>query len=115
VIRIHLDEDVDRRHLADALRREGFLVTTSFETGLNGSPDIAQLEYASSRNAIFLTANVGDFAILHREWLRAGRSHSGIIVTPQQRFSIGEIVRRISRIVTRHRDTHSEFYYLGNY
>jgi hypothetical protein len=38
------------------------------------------------------------FRVSHREWLERGRSHFGIPIIPQQRYSTGEIVRRILRL-----------------
>ena len=42
--------------------------------------------------------NVGDFCRLHSEYLAQGKSHAGIIVSPQQKYSVGEQMRRLLRI-----------------
>lgn len=39
-----------------------------------------------------------DYCQLHGEWLAANKSHAGIIVASQQRFSIGEQMRRLLRM-----------------
>src|SRR5258706_463658 len=40
-----------------------------------------------------------DFVPLHARWIIDGRTHSGIIVFPQQELSIGETVRKLVRLV----------------
>jgi hypothetical protein len=42
---------------------------------------------------------VGDFMHLHGEYMSAGRMHAGIIFGDQQRFSVGEQMRRLLRIL----------------
>lgn len=46
-------------------------------------------------NVFLYTFNVSDFYRLHTEWIGAGREHAGVILAPQQRFSVGEQLRRI--------------------
>jgi hypothetical protein len=36
---------------------------------------------------------------LHQSWIGQGRTHAGIIVAPQQRYSVGEEMRRIMRLI----------------
>jgi hypothetical protein len=45
--------------------------------------------------------NAGDFARLHRECLQQGGDHNGIIVLPDQHYSIGEKIRRLASFVNR--------------
>ena len=52
----------------------------------------------ASRGYVIYTFNVGDYCRLHTEWLSAGREHPGIIIGAQQKFSVGEQVRRILRL-----------------
>jgi hypothetical protein len=40
------------------------------------------------------TFNVSDFYRLHKAWAGAGREHAGMILASQQRFSVGEQLRR---------------------
>jgi len=42
--------------------------------------------------------NLSDFHPLRPLRLRAGREHGGIILAPQQRFSVGEQLRRVLRL-----------------
>lgn len=77
--RLYLDHDVDAR-LAEALRRYGFDVVTSFEAGRHQKSDEAQVVYALEEDRILVTHNVRHFPSLHAAWLAAGRHHHGIII-----------------------------------
>jgi hypothetical protein len=59
---------------------------------------MAHLEHATGAGRVLVSFNVGDFFALHTDWLKAGRSHSGIVVAPQQTYSVGEFLRRILRL-----------------
>lgn len=87
VITLYLDEDMSRHQLVWALRARGFDVLTSFEAGMNGQSDDSQLAFAASHGRLLLTANRRDFTQLHRDWLGQGRTHCGIVLVPQQRYS----------------------------
>ena len=82
---------------------------------MNGQRDDAQLAVAAAQNRFLLTANVRDFVLLHQAWLNQGKTHAGIIVIPQQRYSTGEIIRRLLRLSTSATKRTSELYYLSNY
>ena len=60
--------------------------------------DETQWSFATSRGYAIYTFNVGDYCRLHTEWLKAEREHAGIIIGAQQKFSVGEQVRRILRL-----------------
>ncbi len=81
-----------------ALRDSGITVSTPLETVSTGDPDGRQLGYAAENGFVVYTHNIPDFCRLHAEWLAAGREHAGIILAQQQRYSIGEQLRRILRI-----------------
>ena len=38
-----------------------------------------------------------DFSALHAEYLAVGRQHAGILLVHQQRYSTGELIRRLLR------------------
>ena len=82
---------------------------------MSAQTDDAQLGFAASQGRLLLTANVRDFARLHWDWLRQGKAHSGIMLIPQQRYSTGEIVRRLLRSVASGIETISGLYYLSNF
>jgi len=98
LIQIYIDEDAVDRALVNALRSRGVTVTTALEAGLTGRPDEEQLAFATERECVLYSHNASDFHRLHTEWISAGREHSGIVLAPQQRFSVGEQLRRILRI-----------------
>jgi hypothetical protein len=39
--------------------------------------------------------------MLHEQWIASGREHSGIVLAFQQRYSIGEQLRRLLHILNR--------------
>lgn len=84
--------------LVAALRSRGVKATTVLDSGFAGKTDDEQLAFARDLGCVLYTFNVPDFHRMHQRWLAAGRSHAGIILVPQQRFSIGEQLRRILRL-----------------
>jgi hypothetical protein len=87
-----------RRGLAEALRNSGFDVLTAHEAGNRARPDSFQLDYASRLGRAIYTQNIRDYAALHEQHMRAGRSHAGVILLSNQRLSIGEQVRALQRL-----------------
>lgn len=47
------------------------------------------------------TYNTADYCALHQSWMTLERTHAGIIVAPQQQYSVGEELRRIMRLISR--------------
>ncbi len=39
--------------------------------------------------------NIGDYSLLQEQWIARGLEHSGFILASQQRYSIGEQLRRL--------------------
>jgi hypothetical protein len=99
LIRLYVDEDAAQLAVVEGLRRRGIDVLTILETGMVGATDEEQLEFAGSQARTIYTLNVDDFCRLHSELLSQGKEHSGIIVIPRQRYSIGEKIRRISELI----------------
>lgn len=85
--------------LVQALRLRGADVQTALEAGLVGRPDEEQLSHAAEAGRVLYTFNVGDFMHLHGEYVTAARTHAGIVFGDQQRFSVGEQMRRLLRIL----------------
>jgi hypothetical protein len=73
-------------------------VTTALEQDMIEQSDSAHLDYATAQGRVLYSFNVGDFCRLHAEYLTKGKSHAGIIVSPQQSYSIGEQMRRLLRL-----------------
>ncbi len=84
--------------LIAALRFRGVELLTALDVGLIGRSDEDQLAFAAERGCILYTFNVSDFYRLHTQWAAANRAHAGMILAPQQRFSVGEQLRRILRL-----------------
>ena len=97
-IRLYFDEDSARHSLARELRFRGADVVTAIETGMAQKTDEEQLEWAAANARVLYSFNRGDFYDLHTVWLKAGRSHSGIILS-RQGLSVGEQMRRLLRLV----------------
>ncbi len=97
--RLYFDEDAQRAGLAQALRLRGVDVLTTNEAGLRERDDVDQLDYATAQNRALYSFNIGDFSTLHMAYIEAGKSHAGLILAPQQRYGIGEQMRRLLRVV----------------
>jgi hypothetical protein len=48
---------------------------------------------------VLYTFNIGDFMALHTIYLTEDKEHAGIILGDQQRYGIGEPMRRLLRLV----------------
>ena len=72
--KLHLNENLSPR-LAQELRKYGFDVVASQETDMLSTPDDVQLAHAASEHRAILTFNVGDFAILHEQYMTEGNEH----------------------------------------
>lgn len=96
--KIYLDEDAMDSDLVAALRSRGVTVITALDADLVGKEDHEQLAFAAESGCVLYTFNVSDFYRLHAHWVEAGREHAGMILAPQQRFSVGEQLRRILRL-----------------
>ena len=64
-------------------------------------PDEDHLTAAAAAGRALFTHNTADYCALHQKWMSAERTHAGIIVAPQQRYSVGEELRRIVRLISR--------------
>jgi len=60
--------------------------------------DHEHLTYAAAHGRVVYSFNTGHFCRLHSAVLASGRSHAGIIVFRQQRYSIGEQMRRLLKL-----------------
>ncbi|MCI0487175.1 MAG: DUF5615 family PIN-like protein [Blastocatellia bacterium] len=99
-IRLYIDEDAMAYGLAQQLRLRGVDVTTALDEGMIECDDIEHLEYATAQSRVLYSFNIGDYHRLHTEYLIQGKHHAGIILSQQQRYSIGEQLRRLLRIIT---------------
>ena len=98
-IRLYFDEDSMRDALVKALRARGVDVVTALEAGMIDRDDSEHLDYAAAQGRSLSSFNVKDFYDLHASRLTAGKSHAGIILARQQVYSIGELMRRLLRLI----------------
>lgn len=91
----YFDENI-QTPLADALKTRGIDVVTTREAGNAGIEDIRQLAYAAEKGRTILSYNKRDFALIHYQWMRIARSHSGIVLSDQ--LPIGIILRRLMKL-----------------
>jgi predicted nuclease of predicted toxin-antitoxin system len=95
---LYLDEDVSVV-VAAILQARGFGVVTARDSGQLGRSDREQLAYATAAGRVLLTHNRVDFEHLHKESLKAGKSHSGIIIA--RRRPLMELTARVGQLLIR--------------
>ena len=98
-IRLYLDEDALQDALVQALQDSGVDVMTVADADRLSFSDEEQLIWATQQKRVIYSFNMGDFHQLHSIFLADERSHSGIILAPQQRYSIGEQLRGLLKII----------------
>lgn len=99
MVRLYIDEDSMSRALVRALRARGVDVTTALDKGMIERPDAIHLDYATQQGRVLYSFNVGDFYELHTTYLTQGKSHAGLILASQQRYSVGEQMRRLLKLI----------------
>jgi hypothetical protein len=98
-IRLYFDEDSMRWALIRALQARGVDVTTALAEDMIERSDADHLAYATQQGRTLFSFNVGDFYQLHTEYLAQGKSHAGIILAPQQRYPVGDQMRRLLKLI----------------
>jgi len=97
--RLYLDEDSMRRSLVFGLRARGVDVLTALEAGMINRDDEDHLAAATVAGRALYTLNVADYCVLHQSWTSRNRAHAGIVIAPQQRYSTGEEIRCLMRLI----------------
>lgn len=98
-VRLFVDEDAMADGLIAGLRARGVDLLTVSEAGTRRLEDDKQLEYATAQGRVLYTFNTSDFYRLHTVWTNQGKNHAGIIFAPQQRYYIGEQMRRLLNVL----------------
>lgn len=98
-IRLYLDEDALQDALVQALRRENVDVMTVADADRLSLSDEDQLVWAAQQMRAIYSFNVGDFCALHSVFLTEGKSHGGIILVSQQRYSIRDQLRGLLKLI----------------
>ena len=91
-ILFHLDENCDPR-IAAGLRLHGIDVTTTVDAGLLQAPDADHFAYAIAQRRVIVTQD-SDFLRI----AAAGHEHLGIVFSPAQLRSIGQVIRGLQLI-----------------
>jgi len=99
MIKLYLDEDVHKK-VATALRLKGYDVVSAHEVQKQSLSDVLQLEYAVAQERAILTFNAGDFDRLHKECVKSGKGHHGILLSKQ--LPISETVKRLTSFLFTH-------------
>jgi hypothetical protein len=98
-LRFYVDEDAMDGDLVRGLRSRGIDVVTAAEAGMIRRQDEEHLILAAVQGRALYSFNVRDYHQIHTEWTAAGRSHAGIILAQQKRYSTGEQIRRLIRLI----------------
>lgn len=99
IVRLYVDEDALDNDLVSALRARGVDILTAREAGMIEQKDEVHLEYATRQGRVLFSFNVGDFYRLHAAFLTEGKAHAGIVLGLQQRYSVGEQMRRLLKLI----------------
>ncbi|MFN0147830.1 MAG: DUF5615 family PIN-like protein [Dehalococcoidia bacterium] len=87
-----LDEHVGAA-VAAGLRLRGIQAVTAAEAGRRTLDDQGHIVWCAERGLVLVTTDT-DFIALHV----AGVTHAGIVWTPNQRRSVGELIRRLEAL-----------------
>ncbi len=101
VIRLYFDADSMQRAVVAGLKARGVDATTALEAAATRWSDEEQLEFARSQGRVLFSFNVSHFPRIHAEYLSQGKPHAGIVLGPQQRYGVGEQVRRLLNLIAR--------------
>ena len=85
--------------LVRGLRSRGIDVITAADAGMIRRKDEEHLSFAPMRGRALYSFNVGDYHQIHTEWISTGRGHAGNILAQQKRYSTGEQIRRLVRLI----------------
>jgi hypothetical protein len=96
---LYVDEDAMDGDVVRGLRPRGIDVVTAAEAGMIRRQDEDHLRLATVQGRALYSFNVGDFHEIHTSWTTSGKSHCGIVLTQQQRYSTGEQIRRLLRLI----------------
>lgn len=116
-IRLYLDEDAIDEDFVQALRSHDIDVLTVAEVDMLHRLDSEQLDWAKQNQRVLFSFNTKDFYQLHTQLIEQDSAHAGILLAPQQRYGVGELVRRVLRLmaVRTAEDMQSRVEFLSNW
>lgn len=95
---LYFDENAQDRVLLHLLRRDEVNCLTSNEADKGGTSDEEQLAFAARASRTMLTFDRADYQRLHGDWMRAGRSHAGIIIVTNSYVSTVDLHSQLMRL-----------------
>jgi hypothetical protein len=95
-IRLYLDEDTMDKALVSALRARGVDLLAAHEADMIERPDEDHLAFAAREGRGLYSFNVADYCRLQSQ----GQSPAGLILAQQQRYPVGDQMRRLLRLVS---------------
>jgi hypothetical protein len=116
-LRLYLDEDIQAQALLAGLRARAVDVVTTSEAGRAVTDDESQLAFATTEGRVLVTCNVVDFPRIHGQWLALEKEHAGIVIVPQQRWPVGQVLARLLALQSAlsREQMRSRIEYLGNW
>lgn len=87
------------RALVQALVVRGVDVVTALGAEMIARADEEHLNWATEQGRVLYSFNLADFYQLHTDFLAQEKSHAGIVLAQQQRYSVGEQMRRLLRLI----------------
>lgn len=116
-IRLYFDVDSMDRALVAGLRARGVDVMTAMEAGTTACTDSKHVAFAHTQSRVLFSFNASDFCRIHGELLAEGKSHSGMIMAPQQRYTVGRRVRLLLKLLAARtaEDMHNHIEFLANW
>jgi len=88
-----------KQALVVALRNAGVDVMTASEVNRTGYVDEEQLAWATEQGRVLYSANIRDFCRIHSTLMGQGESHAGIVLVQQQRYSGGNLLRGLLKLI----------------
>jgi len=98
-IRLYIDEDSMDDDFVQALRSRNIDVLTVSDVAMLNKTDEEQLAWATEHKRVIFSFNIRDFCRLHSVLLGQGESHEGIVLAPQQRYGIGDLLRGVLHLI----------------
>jgi hypothetical protein len=98
-ILLYVDEDSMDEDFVQALRSRNVDVLTVADVGMLHRSDEEQIDWARQNGRVIFSFNTRDFYRLHTTLIEQGLSHMGIILAPQQRYGIGDLMRGILKLI----------------
>ena len=98
-IRLYFDEDSMDKALVQALRARNVDEVTALEVDMIERPDQDHLDFSTAQGRVLYSFNVGDLYQLHSTYLEQHKTHTGIVLSRQQHYAVGEQMRRLLKLI----------------